>query len=33
VVIVVVVVVARPIHTLFDALRVTVEDLWYSITH
>jgi uncharacterized membrane-anchored protein len=25
-------IVSRPIHTLFDALRVTFEDLWYSIT-
>ena len=31
--ILVVAIVARPIHTLFDALRVTFEDLWYSITH
>jgi len=30
--IIAVIVVARPIHTLFDALRVTFEDLWYSIT-
>ncbi|MEI8002326.1 MAG: putative cytokinetic ring protein SteA [Actinomycetes bacterium] len=31
--ILVVAIVARPIHTLFDAVRVTFEDLWYSITH
>jgi uncharacterized membrane-anchored protein len=31
--IMVVAIVARPIHTMFDALRVTFEDLWYSITH
>jgi uncharacterized membrane-anchored protein len=30
--ILVVAIVARPIHTMFDALRVTFEDLWYSIT-
>jgi uncharacterized membrane-anchored protein len=30
--ILVVAIVSRPIHTLFDALRVTFEDLWYSIT-
>ena len=30
--IIVVAIVSRPIHTLFDALRVTFEDLWYSIT-
>ena len=28
----VVAIVARPIHTMFDALRVTFDDLWYSIT-
>jgi uncharacterized membrane-anchored protein len=28
----VVAIVARPIHTMFDAVRITVEDLWYSIT-
>jgi uncharacterized membrane-anchored protein len=30
--IIVVAIVSRPIHTMFDALRVTFEDLWYSIT-
>src|SRR5262245_43170817 len=30
--IIVVAIVSRPIHTMFDALRVTSEDLWYSIT-
>ena len=30
--IVVVAIVSRPIQTIFDALRVTVEDLWFSIT-
>ncbi len=30
--ILVVAIVARPIHTMFDALRVTFEDLWYSIS-
>ena len=30
--IIVVAIVARPIHTMFDAMRVTFEDLWYSIT-
>jgi uncharacterized membrane-anchored protein len=30
--ILVVAIVARPIHTMFDALRVTFDDLWYSIT-
>ena len=30
--ILVVAIVSRPIHTLFDGLRVTFEDLWYSIT-
>lgn len=29
----VVAIVARPIHTMLDALRITFEDLWYSITH
>jgi uncharacterized membrane-anchored protein len=29
----VVAIVARPIHAMFDALRITFEDLWYSITH
>jgi uncharacterized membrane-anchored protein len=28
----VVAIVARPIHTMFDALRITLEDLWYSIS-
>jgi uncharacterized membrane-anchored protein len=28
----VVAIVARPIHAMFDALRVTFDDLWYSIT-
>ena len=27
-----VIVVSKPIHTLLDGVRVTVEDLWYSIT-
>ncbi len=30
--IIVVAIVARPIHAIFDALRITFEDLWYSIT-
>jgi uncharacterized membrane-anchored protein len=30
--IIVVAIVSRPIHTMFDALRVTFEDVWYSIT-
>ncbi|MFA5882307.1 MAG: putative cytokinetic ring protein SteA [Acidimicrobiia bacterium] len=30
--IMVVAIVARPIHAMFDALRITFEDLWYSIT-
>jgi uncharacterized membrane-anchored protein len=30
--IIVVAIVSRPIHTLFDALRITFEDLWYSIS-
>ena len=30
--IIVVAIVARPIHTMFDALRVTFDDLWYSIS-
>lgn len=30
--ILVVVIVSRPIHTLFDGVRVTFEDLWYSLT-
>ena len=30
--ILVVAIVSRPIHTMFDALRVTFEDLWYSIS-
>jgi uncharacterized membrane-anchored protein len=30
--ILVVAIVSRPIHTLFDGLRVTFEDLWYSLT-
>lgn len=29
----VVAIVAKPIHTMFDAVRITVDDLWYSITH
>lgn len=29
----VVAIVARPIHAMFDALRITFDDLWYSITH
>lgn len=28
----VVAIVARPIHAMFDALRITFEDLWYSVT-
>lgn len=31
--IVVIGLVAQPIHTYLDALRVTLDDLWYSITH
>jgi len=31
--IIVVAIVARPIHAMFDALRVTFDDLRYSITH
>ena len=27
-----VIVVSKPIHTLLDGVRVTVEDLWYSLT-
>ncbi|MBM3659857.1 MAG: hypothetical protein FJW95_10205 [Actinobacteria bacterium] len=30
--IMVVAIVARPIHAMFDALRITFEDLWFSIT-
>ena len=30
--IMVVAIVSRPIHAMFDALRITFEDLWYSIT-
>jgi uncharacterized membrane-anchored protein len=31
--IMVVAIVARPIHAMFDALRITFDDLWYSVTH
>jgi hypothetical protein len=30
--IIVVAIVSRPIQTIVDALRVTVEDLWFTIT-
>ena len=30
--IITVIIVSQPIHTLLDGFRVTVEDLWYSIT-
>ena len=25
--------VAQPIHTYLDGIRLTLDDLWYSITH
>ena len=31
--IMVVAIVARPIHAMLDALRITFEDLWYSLSH